>query len=211
MTPIREISGTVAVLDRNNVDTDAIIPKQFMKSIGRTGFGPYAFDAWRYLDDGYWGKDCSKRLLNPDFELNAPRFQGATILLTGKNFGCGSSREHAPWALADYGFQAILAESFADIFHGNCLKNGILAIRLEAATLAQMRELVMLKTGCQAQIDLPNQHIRIDDTVYGFEIDTAWKERLLKGLDDISLTLEEKEFIHRFEEQQHRLQPWLYR
>lgn len=154
MTPFTKHIGTVACLDRDNVDTDAIIPKQFMKSISRTGFGPYVFDAWRYRDEGYFGKPADQRDPNQDFVLNDPRYRDATVLLAGKNFGCGSSREHAPWALQQYGFRVLVAESFADIFYGNCCKNGLLPVVLTSAQLAYIRELFTSRTRVEVEVDL---------------------------------------------------------
>ncbi|RJF92275.1 3-isopropylmalate dehydratase small subunit [Noviherbaspirillum saxi] len=211
MTPFTSIHGLIASLDRNNVDTDAIIPKQFMKTIGRTGLGPFAFDAWRYLDEGSWGQDCSKRPLNPDFELNQPRFAGASILLTRKNFGCGSSREHAPWALKDMGFRAIVGESFGDIFRNNCLKNGILVVILPAAQVQGLVVRVAAQPGATMAIDLATRSLHFDGSeVIRFDIDTTWQERLLNGWDDISMTLQEAEAIRHFEEKHRTAQPWLY-
>lgn len=203
--------GIVAPLDRANVDTDAIIPKQFLKSIHRTGFGVNLFDEWRYLDHGEPGKDNSKRPINPDFVLNQSRYQGASILLTRKNFGCGSSREHAPWALQQYGFQAIIAPSFADIFYNNCFKNGLLAVVLpETAVDALMNETNGF-VGFQLQIDLEKQVVStIDESrQYSFEIDAFRKHCLLNGLDEIGLTLRHADKIREFEAKHLASQPWL--
>ena len=205
------LEGLVAPLDRNNVDTDAIIPKQFLKSIKRSGFGPNAFDEWRYLDVGQPGQDCASRPRNPDFVLNQARYQGAEILLTRANFGCGSSREHAPWALLDYGFKAIIAESFADIFFNNCFKNGILPIVLPAAEIEALFQQVVAKPGYTLTVDLPSQTvIRADGQAIAFTIDPFRKECLLNGWDDIGLTLRHAEKIKAFEEKRRIEQPWLF-
>ncbi|THC44603.1 3-isopropylmalate dehydratase small subunit [Massilia sp. Mn16-1_5] len=203
--------GLVAPLDRANVDTDAIIPKQFLKSIRRTGFGPNLFDEWRYLDHGEPGQDCSARPLNPDFVLNQPRYQGASILLARKNFGCGSSREHAPWALQQYGFRAIVAPSFADIFFNNCYKSGLLPIVLSEAQIDQLFDEVKATTGFKLVVDLENQVLRTPDGRIGFEfaIDDFRKYCLLNGLDDIGLTLRHADEIRAFEERHLARQPWL--
>ncbi len=203
--------GLVAPLDRANVDTDAIIPKQFLKSIKRTGFGPNLFDEWRYLDHGEPGKDNSKRPLNPDFVLNQPRYQGASILVTRKNFGCGSSREHAPWALQQYGFRAIIAPSFADIFFNNCFKNGLLPIALSEQQVDHLVNEVKAFPGYRLVIDLENQVVRTVDgsASYGFDVDAFRKFCLLNGLDDIGLTLQKADMIRAFEERHIASQPWL--
>jgi 3-isopropylmalate/(R)-2-methylmalate dehydratase small subunit len=203
--------GLVAPLDRANVDTDAIIPKQFLKSIRKTGFGPNLFDEWRYLDHGEPGQDNSNRPLNPDFVLNQPRYQGASILLTRKNFGCGSSREHAPWALQQYGFRAIVAPSFADIFFNNCYKSGLLPIVLTEAQVEQLFNEVKASTGFRLVVDLENQVLRSVDGSIGFEfaIDDFRKYCLLNGLDDIGLTLRHADEIRAFEERHLARQPWL--
>lgn len=204
------LDGLVVPLDRSNVDTDAIIPKQFLKSIKRSGFGPNAFDEWRYLDHGEPGMDNSKRPLNPDFVLNQPRYQGAQILLARDNFGCGSSREHAPWALEDYGFRAIIAVSFADIFFNNCFKNGLLPIRLSAGQVDELFRAVEAVEGYRLNIDLEAQTISTaDGKVYAFEIDAFRKHCLLNGLDDIGLTLQHTDEIAKFEARYHQEQPWL--
>ena len=204
------LNGLVAPLDRANVDTDAIIPKQFLKSIKRSGFGPNAFDEWRYLDHGEPGMDNSIRPVNPDFVLNKPRYQGAQILLARENFGCGSSREHAPWALEDYGFRAIIAPSFADIFFNNCFKNGLLPIRLDADKVDILFREVEANAGCKLAIDLEQQTIGAPDgTVYPFEVDAFRKHCLLNGLDDIGLTLQHVAEIAAFEARHHAAQPWL--
>lgn len=205
------LDGLVAPMDRANVDTDAIIPKQFLKSIKRSGFGPNAFDEWRYLDHGEPGMDNTKRRLNPDFVLNQPRYQGAQILLARENFGCGSSREHAPWALEDYGFRVIIAPSFADIFFNNCFKNGLLPIRLDAGQVDELFKAVQANAGYRLKIDLEQQAITAPDgTVYGFEVDAHRKHCLLNGLDDIGLTLQHVAEIKAFEAKHRTAQPWLF-
>ena len=208
------LEGLVAPLDRNNVDTDAIIPKQFLKSIKRSGFGPNAFDEWRYMDVGQPGQDqatIAARPKNPNFVLNQPRYQGAQVLLTRANFGCGSSREHAPWALLDFGFKAVIAESFADIFFNNCFKNGILPIVLPAAEIDTLFAQVEATPGYQLTIDLPAQAvIRPDGKGIPFEVDAFRKECLLNGWDDIGLTLRHADKIHAFEEKRRIEQPWLF-
>ena len=205
------LEGLVAPLDRANVDTDAIIPKQFLKSIKRSGFGPNLFDEWRYMDVGQPGEDCRHRPKNPNFVLNQERYRGASILLTRKNFGCGSSREHAPWALLDYGFRAILAESYADIFFNNCFKNGILPIVLPAHEIEALFQLVNVTPGFKLTVDLPAQAVICPDGhVISFAIDPFRKECLLKGWDDIGLTLRHADKIHEFEERRRAEQPWLF-
>ena len=205
------LDGLVAPLDRANVDTDAIIPKQFLKSIKRSGFGPNLFDEWRYLDAGEPGADCSNRPIRQDFELNLPRYQGAQILLTRKNFGCGSSREHAPWALLDFGFKVILAESYADIFFNNCFKNGILPIVLPAEVLDELFAEVENTPGYQLHVDLEKQQlIRPDGKAVTFDVDPFRKECLINGWDDIGLTLRHAEKIRGFEESRRAEQPWLF-
>lgn len=212
MQAFKNFTGVVAPLDRANVDTDAIIPKQFLKSIERTGFGPYLFDEWRYLDRGEPGMDCTHRPLNPEFLLNDPRYQRAQILLARENFGCGSSREHAPWALADYGFKVILAPSFADIFYNNCFKNGILPVALNAATV----ELLFAQAGgedaLRIEVDLIEHKLRLaDGTEIFFEVDPFRRHCLLEGLDDIGLTLQHIDEIKAFEGKRREQAPWLYR
>jgi 3-isopropylmalate/(R)-2-methylmalate dehydratase small subunit len=205
------LDGLVAPLDRANVDTDAIIPKQFLKSIKRSGFGPNAFDEWRYLDHGEPGMDNSKRPLNKDFVLNQPRYQGAQILLARENFGCGSSREHAPWALEDYGFIVIIAPSYADIFFNNCFKNGLLPIKLDADKVDVLFNAVEANVGYKLKIDLEHQSITAPDgTVFKFEVDTFRKHCLLNGLDDIGLTLQHVADIKAYEAEHRAAQPWLY-
>lgn len=211
MQAFTQLNGLVAPLDRANVDTDAIIPKQFLKSIKRAGFGPNAFDEWRYLDQGEPGMDNSKRPLNPDFPLNFPRYQGASVLLARENFGCGSSREHAPWALLDYGFRAIIAPSFADIFFNNCFKNGILPIVLDAAIVDSLFKEAEPKEGYQLLIDLQTQTVQTPaGNIYAFEIDPFRKHCLLNGLDDIGLTLQHVDEIKVFEAKHKATQPWLF-
>ncbi|MBL0354572.1 MAG: 3-isopropylmalate dehydratase small subunit [Candidatus Dechloromonas phosphoritropha] len=205
------LEGLVAPLDRSNVDTDAIIPKQFLKSIKRSGFGPNAFDEWRYLDVGEPGRDNSGRPKNPNFVLNQARYQGAQILLTRANFGCGSSREHAPWALLDFGFKAIIAESFADIFFNNCYKNGIVPIVLPAAEVEALFRQVEATPGYKLVVDLPAQAvIRPDGYGIPFQVDTFRKECLINGWDDIGLTLRHAGKIREFEEKRRTSQPWLF-
>jgi 3-isopropylmalate/(R)-2-methylmalate dehydratase small subunit len=204
-------TGLVAPLDRENVDTDAIIPKQFLKSIKRTGFGPNAFDEWRYLDHGEPGQDNSKRPLNPDFVLNQPRYQGASVLLARKNFGCGSSREHAPWALQQYGFRAIIAPSFADIFYNNCFKNGLLPIVLSEQQVDRLFNETYAFNGFQLTIDLDKQVVRTTDGSEEFPFEVAAFRRycLLNGFDDIGLTLRHADKIRQYEAERLARQPWL--
>jgi 3-isopropylmalate/(R)-2-methylmalate dehydratase small subunit len=211
MEPFVRLNGLVAPLDRANVDTDAIIPKQFLKSIKRSGFGPNLFDEWRYLDVGQPGQDSTNRPRNPDFVLNQPRYQGAEILLARKNFGCGSSREHAPWALLDFGFRAVIAESFADIFFNNCFKNGILPITLPAAEIDMLFAAVVAIPGYRLLVDLERQVIeRPEGGTLPFAVDAHRKERLLNGWDDIGLTLLHADLIREFEARRRREQPWLF-
>jgi len=203
--------GLVAPLDRANIDTDAIIPKQFLKSIERSGFGRYLFDEWRYLDHGEPGKEVSQRILNPDFILNQNRFQGARILLTRANFGCGSSREHAPWALQDYGFQVILAPSYADIFFNNSFKVGLLPIVLKENIVDQIFREVDLNVGYSLAVNLEEQTVVTPaGEVHTFDIDSFRKENLLNGLDEIGLTLQYASKIKRFEDKRRIEQPWLF-
>ena len=210
MRAFRYINSRVVPLDRANVDTDAIIPKQFLKSIKRSGFGVYLFDEWRYLDRGEPDMDCTHRPLNPDFILNKPSAFRARILLTRENFGCGSSREHAPWALQDYGFRVIIAPSFADIFFNNCFKNGLLPIVLDSATIDRLFAEAS-GVGYQLQVDLAKQLIT---TKFGecipFDIEPTRKHRLLNGLDDIGLTLQHADAIHAYEERRREEAPWLF-
>jgi len=211
MEPFRIVTGLVAPLDRANVDTDAIIPKQFLKSIKRSGFGPNLFDAWRYLDRGEPGMDVARRTKNPDFVLNDARYQGAQILLARRNFGCGSSREHAPWALADYGFRALIAPSYADIFFNNCYKNGLLPIVLREAEVDRLFDAVKAFPGFRLTIDLERQVVVTADgsSTFGFEVDAFRKRCLLDGLDDIGLTLRHADAIREFESRRLAEQPWL--
>ena len=204
------LQGLVAPMDRENVDTDAIIPKQFLKSIKKTGFGVNLFDEWRYLDHGEPGQDPASRQPNPDFVLNQPRYQGASILLARKNFGCGSSREHAPWALDQYGFRAVIAPSFADIFFNNCFKNGLLPIVLPEATVAQLFDEVLAFPGYQLTIDLERQVIvRPQGQEIAFDVQAFRKYCLLNGFDDIGLTLRQSGKIRAFEAQRLAAKPWL--
>src|SRR5690606_698121 len=204
-------NGLVMPLDRANVDTDYIIPKQFLKSIKRTGFGKNLFDEARYLDKGEPDQDCSGRPLNPDFVMNQPRYQGASILLARENFGCGSSREHAPWALDDYGFRCIIAPSFADIFFNNCVKNGILLIVLPEETVDVLFKETEAREGYRLVVDLEKQSItKPDGTVIPFEVESSRKHILLNGLDDIGLTLQHKDAIATFEEKWQQQSPWLF-
>ena len=211
MQPFRVHSGIVVPLDRANVDTDAIIPKQFLKSIKRAGFGPNLFDAWRYLDHGEPGMDNTKRPLNPDFVLNEPRYRGASILLARRNFGCGSSREHAPWALTDYGIRAVVAPSFADIFHNNCYKNGLLPIVLGESEVARLFDATLAFPGFSLTIDLERQTVASKDgaLAFRFEVEPFRKKCLLEGLDDIGLTLAHADEIRAFEAKRLADQPWL--
>ena len=211
MRAFTTLDGLVVPLDRANVDTDAIIPKQFLKSIKRAGFGPNLFDEWRYLDHGEPGMDPATRQPNPEFVLNQPRYQGASILLARKNFGCGSSREHAPWALEQYGFRAIIAPSFADIFFNNCFKNGLLPIVLPEATVAQLFDDVAAFPGYRLTIDLPRQVIvRPQGEEIPFEVAPFRKYCLQGGLDDIGLTLQHVDDIKAFEAKHRAAQPWLF-
>ena len=211
MQAFTQFDGLVAPLDRANVDTDAIIPKQFLKSIKRAGFGPNLFDEWRYLDHGEPGMDNSKRPLNPQFVLNSPRYRGAQILLTRENFGCGSSREHAPWALEDYGFRALIGTSFADIFFNNCFKNGVLPIRLARSDIDELFAQVAMQEGYRLRIDLEAQTVtRPDGKALKFEVDAFRKYCLLNGFDDIGLTLRHADKIRAFEDNRRAEQPWLF-
>ncbi len=211
MDKFTQLDGLVAPLDRANVDTDAIIPKQFLKSIKRSGFGPNAFDEWRYLDHGEPGMDNSKRPLNPDFVLNKARYQGASILLTRENFGCGSSREHAPWALEDNGFRVVIASSFADIFFNNCFKNGMLPIVLSAEIVESLFQEVETTVGYKLRVDLSAQTVTTPSgKAYAFEVDAVRKHNLLNGLDDIGLTMQQQDKIKVFEIKHKQTQPWLF-
>jgi 3-isopropylmalate/(R)-2-methylmalate dehydratase small subunit len=204
------LNGIVAPLDRANVDTDAIIPKQFLKSIKRSGFGPNLFDAWRYKDVGEPGMDNTRRPLNPDFVLNQPRYKGASILLARKNFGCGSSREHAPWALEDYGFRAVIAPSFADIFYNNCFKNGLLPIVLSEMRVDHLFNEVNAFPGYKLIVDLQRQVVVAGSTEIAFDVDAHRKDCLLNGLDDIGLSLRHADRIRAFEARRRIEQPWLF-
>ena len=211
MEKFTSLNGLVAPLDRANVDTDAIIPKQFLKSIKRSGFGPYLFDEWRYLDHGEPEMDCTDRPRNPDFVLNQPRYQGAEILLTRANFGCGSSREHAPWALLDFGIRVLIAPSFADIFYNNCFKNGILPIVISAEQVSELIARVKQTEGFSLQVDLEGQVLALPTgEKISFEIDSFRKHCLLNGLDDIGLTLKKIEQIHAYEARRRQEVPWLF-
>jgi 3-isopropylmalate/(R)-2-methylmalate dehydratase small subunit len=211
MKAFTQHSGLVAPLDRANVDTDQIIPKQFLKSIKRSGFGQNLFDEWRYLDVGQPGQDCSNRPLNKDFVLNFARYQGASVLLARENFGCGSSREHAPWALEEFGFRSVIAPSYADIFFNNSFKNGMLPIILSEAEVDELFQQCEACEGYQLSVDLAAQTVtRPDGKVYHFEVDAFRKHCLLNGLDDIGLTLQEDQAIAAFEAKHRQSQPWLF-
>ena len=211
MRAFKHLDGIVVPLDRPNVDTDAIIPKQFLKSIHRSGFGPNLFDEWRYLDHGEPGMDNSKRPLNPEFVLNAKRYRGAQILLGRENFGCGSSREHAPWALDDYGIRAIIAPSFADIFYNNCFKNGLLPVKLDAGIVDRLFRETFEKEGYRLLVDLEKQLVETPSgEKIGFEVDPFRKHCLMEGLDDIGLTLIHQDEIRAFEQRRKMEQPWLF-
>jgi 3-isopropylmalate/(R)-2-methylmalate dehydratase small subunit len=202
--------GLVAPMDRENVDTDAIIPKQFLKSIQRSGFGPNLFDEWRYLDKGEPGQDLASRKPNPDFVLNQPRYQGASILLARRNFGCGSSREHAPWALEQYGFRALIAPSYADIFFNNCFKNGLLPVVLEEAQVARLFDEVAAFPGYSLTLDLPRQVVvKPDGSELPFDVQPFRKYCLVNGFDDIGLTLRHADKIRAFEAERLAKMPWL--
>jgi 3-isopropylmalate/(R)-2-methylmalate dehydratase small subunit len=211
MQPFRVHTGIVAPLDRANVDTDAIIPKQFLKSIKRSGYGPNLFDAWRYLDHGEPGMDNARRPRNPDFVLNQPRYEGASILVARRNFGCGSSREHAPWALGDYGFRAVIAPSFGDIFFNNCFKNGLLPIVLPESQVDRIFADVAAFPGFKLTIDLEKQVLGTTDgsVAFPFEVDAFKRHCLLNGLDDIGLTLQHADDIRAYEARHLASQPWL--
>ncbi len=210
MKPFTTLDGLVCPLDRANVDTDAIIPKQFLKSIKRSGFGPYLFDEWRYADVGAPGMDCANRPLKKDFVLNQPRYQGASVLLARSNFGCGSSREHAPWALEQYGFRAIIAPSFADIFFNNCFKNGLLPIQLPESQVAQLFDEVFAFPGYTLTVDLVRQVVvKPDGAELPFEVQAFRKYCLTNGFDDIGLTLRHADKIKAFEAERLARMPWL--
>ena len=203
--------GLVAPMDRANVDTDLIIPKQFLKSIKRSGFGPNLFDELRYLDEGQPGQDCSQRPLNPEFPLNFPRYAGASILLARENFGCGSSREHAPWALEDYGFRVVIAPSFADIFYNNCFKNGVLPVALSDEEVDELFSLLHANEGFRLVVDLEACEVRLaDGRVLSFTVDTYRRQCLLEGLDDIGVTLKSAATIRAYEARRSAQAPWLF-
>lgn len=211
MRAFTQHQGLVAPMDRSNVDTDMIIPKQFLKSIKRTGFGPNLFDALRYLDEGQPDQDSSQRPLNPDFVLNQPRYKNASVLLARSNFGCGSSREHAPWALDDYGFRVIIAPSFADIFYNNCFKNGLLPIVLEENVVDRLFQEAELSEGYQLTVDLDAKTvITPSGESFEFDVDNFRRHCLLNGLDDIGVTLEDAEQIKTYEDQRRQTAPWLF-
>lgn len=211
MDAFTTLTGLVAPLDRPNVDTDAIIPKQFLKSIKRSGFGPNLFDEWRYLDKGEPDKANEGRPLNPEFVLNQARYQGTRILLARDNFGCGSSREHAPWAIVDYGIRAIIAPSFADIFYGNSAKNGLLLVVLPAATVDALFNACRAQEGYQLTIDLAAQEVRTPDgETFGFEYNAGLKHRMLNGLDDIGITLQRADAIRAYEARRRLSAPWIF-
>ncbi|HED13919.1 MAG TPA: 3-isopropylmalate dehydratase small subunit [Gammaproteobacteria bacterium] len=217
MQALTILEGLVVPIHRANIDTDAIIPKQYLKSIERTGFGVNLFDDWRYLDPGEPGQDHSKRRINTDFVLNQARYQGASILLTGKNFGCGSSREHAPWALQGYGIRVILAPSYADIFYNNCIKNGILPVTLAEEVIEKLFDAVEGTPGYSLKVDLPAKMLTLpgdsqlaDNRQLTFAIDDFRKEQLVKGLDDIGLTLQYRDSIHDYERRRSLQAPWLF-
>lgn len=212
MRKFTTVSSIVTPMNRANIDTDMIIPKQFLKSIKRTGFGPNLFDELRYLDEGQPGVDCSTRPLNPDFVLNKPAYSGSQILLAGENFGCGSSREHAPWALEDAGFRVIIAPSFADIFFNNSFKNGLLPIILPAEQVEDLFALEAVDSALKLEIDLESQVIRSEDgKTWAFEVDSFRKYCLINGLDDIGLTLQDADAIKEYENQNRQKSPWLFK
>ncbi|MFT6955489.1 MAG: 3-isopropylmalate/(R)-2-methylmalate dehydratase small subunit [Halieaceae bacterium] len=211
MKSFTTLNGLVAPMDRANVDTDLIIPKQFLKSIKRTGFGPNLFDGVRYLDEGEPGQDNSTRPLNPDFPLNAVRYQGASVLLARVNFGCGSSREHAPWALEDYGFRCVIAPSFADIFYNNCFKNGVLPVVLAEDVVAALFDAMYAEEGYTLDVDLESQTVKTPaGETLSFAVDSFRKHCLLNGLDDIGLTLQSEHAIRDFEGRWQQKSPWLF-
>ena len=210
MQAFTQHTGLAAPLDKANVDTDQIIPKQYLKSIHRTGFGPTLFDDWRYLDPGEPGTDHSTRRVNPDFVLNEARYQGATVLLARQNFGCGSSREHAPWALMEYGFRAIIAPSYADIFYNNSFKNGLLPVILEPTQVDQLFDFVESNEGAQITVDLEQMKVVAGEMSFGFELDEFRRECLLKGLDEIGLTLAHSDAIRAYEASRAQVTPWMF-
>ena len=210
MKAFTSVTGRVAPLDRANVDTDAIIPKQYLKSIRRTGFGPFLFDDWRYLTPGDLSVDPATRKVNPEFVLNRPAHQGASVLLARENFGCGSSREHAVWALADYGFRCVIAPSFADIFFSNCNKNGLLAVVLPEAQVGALFAAVVADPSLEVTVDLPSQQVRRAGKAVPFDIEPDRKRKLLEGLDEIALTLRQADAIHAYEARRRTEAPWLF-
>ena len=211
MLAFTQVDSLVVPLDRPNVDTDAVIPKQFLKSIKRTGFGPNLFDEWRYLDAGIPGQDCAQRPRNPQFSLNQPRYEGAQILLARENFGCGSSREHAAWALLEFGFRALIAPSFGDIFYTNCFKNGVLPVVLNASIVSRLFTAVAATAGYRLRVDLQKQTVTTPSgEEMAFDVDSDTKSRLLNGLDDIGLTLESAPQIRDYEARRRELEPWLF-
>lgn len=211
MRAFTQHKGLVAPMDRSNVDTDMIIPKQFLKSIKRTGFGPNLFDELRYLDEGKPDQDSSQRPLNPDFVLNQPRYMNASVLLARSNFGCGSSREHAPWALDDYGFRVIIAPSFADIFYNNCFKNGLLPVVLKERNIDQLFRDAAASEGYQLTVDLEEKTVTTPSgESFGFDVDDFRRHCLLNGLDDIGVTLEDAKLIKTYEDKRRQTAPWLF-
>jgi 3-isopropylmalate/(R)-2-methylmalate dehydratase small subunit len=211
MKAFTQLNGLVCPIDRANIDTDAIIPKQFLKSIKRSGFGPYLFDEWRYLDHGEPGMDCTNRPLNKDFVLNQPRYQGAQVMIARENFGCGSSREHAPWAIEDCGFRVIIAASFADIFFNNCYKNGMLPIVASHAMMDKLFAECQANEGYKLNVDLPSQTVTLPSgESFSFEINATSKHNLINGLDEIGLTLIHADKIKAFEIKHKQSQPWLF-
>lgn len=209
MEKLVQHSGIACPLRQNNVDTDAIIPKQFLKSIYRSGFGDNLFDSWRYLDEGVPGKPCANRPRNPSFVLNQPRYLGASIIITNENFGCGSSREHAPWALRDFGVRILIGKSFADIFYNNCFKNGLLPITLSANIVDEIMLWVENTVGAKISVDLPKLEINVSGTIHKFKLDEFRKKCLIEGLDEIGLTLTKAQKIRDFEEQHFQKMPWI--
>jgi 3-isopropylmalate/(R)-2-methylmalate dehydratase small subunit len=210
MKPFVSHRGLVVPMNREHVDTDTILPKQFMKSIERTGYGPFLFDGLRYLDEGHPGMDCSARRPNPEFVLNEPRYQGASILLARRNFGCGSSREHAPWALEQFGLRVLIAPSFADIFYGNCIRNGLLPVVLDEDEVSQLFEDVARTPGYELHVDLEQQKLSTPSCHLSFELDPRRKEMLLRGIDEIALTLTHAPEIELFENRRRVARPWLF-
>jgi 3-isopropylmalate/(R)-2-methylmalate dehydratase small subunit len=211
MKAFTQLKGLACPIDRANIDTDAIIPKQFLKSIKRSGFGPYLFDEWRYKDHGEPGMDCTNRPLNTDFVLNQPRYEGAQIMLARENFGCGSSREHAPWAIEDYGFRVIIAPSYADIFFNNCYKNGMLPIVASHEIVDKLFNECQANEGYTLNVDLPSQTVTLPSgETFKFDIHPTSKHNLLNGLDEIGLTLLHAEKIKTFEQKHKNAQPWLF-